>query len=380
MKNLLKILFRKTNSNQSLITISISKSALIHNLNEFRKLAPNSNVAPVLKSNAYGHGLSLVAHALENEGIPFYVIDSHFEARVLREDGISTPLLVIGYSMIDTILKNTLKNISFTITSFDALKELDEKIKSPIKIHLKIDTGMHRQGILPNEVDASIVLIKNNKNIILEGICSHFADADSTKREFSEGQIATWNMAVSKFREKIPQLPYWHISATAGHVYSRDAYANMTRLGLGLYGIRQGAAVEYLVNLKPVLEMTSLVSGIKDIHLGDCVGYGCTFIADRDMTIATIPVGYFEGVDRRLSNKGSILINEKIASVVGRVNMNIITVDISGINVKRDDKVVVISRNPEDRNSIANMARTSEASPYEIAVHIPAHLKRVLIG
>jgi aspartyl-tRNA(Asn)/glutamyl-tRNA(Gln) amidotransferase subunit A len=152
------------------------------------------------------------------------------------------------------------------------------------------------------------------------------------------------------------------------------------RILLGTYGIRQGAAVEYLVNLKPVLEMTSLVSGIKDIHLGDCVGYGCTFIADRDMTIATIPVGYFEGVDRRLSNKGSILINEKIASVVGRVNMNIITVDISGINVKRDDKVVVISRNPEDRNSIANMARTSEASPYEIAVHIPAHLKRVLIG
>ena len=380
MKNLLKKLFRRTNGNQSLITVTISKSALIHNLNEFRKLAQNNQIAPVLKSNAYGHGLSLIAQAIQNERVPFFVIDSHFEARSLRNDGISTPLLIIGYSMIDTIIKNSLKNVSFTITSLDALEELTKKIKSPVKIHLKVDTGMHRQGIVPNEVDASLVLIKNNKKIILEGICSHFADADSAKKEFSEAQITTWNAVVTKVRKNFPDLPYWHISQTAGHAYTQEAYANMTRLGLGLYGLRQGAPVEYLVNLKPVLEMTSVISGIKDIRSGECVGYGCTFAADRDMTIATIPVGYFEIFDRRLSNVGSVLINDKIAPIIGRISMNITTIDISAIsNVKRDDRVVVVSRNPDDRNSLSNLARTCETIPYEIAVHIPAHLKRVLV-
>ncbi len=380
MKNLLKKLFRKSNPSNSLITITISKSALIHNLNEFRKLAPNNQIAPVLKSNAYGHGLSLVAHALKDERVPFYVVDSHFEARALRNNGITTPLLIIGYSQIDTIVKNNLKNISFTITSFDALKELDQKLASPTKIHLKIDTGMHRQGILPSEVDASLVVIKNNKKIILEGIFSHFADADSTKKEFSEGQIAVWNAIVTKVRKNFTQLPYWHISQTAGHAFIKEASANMTRLGLGLYGLRQGAPIEYLVNLKPVLEMTSVLSGVKDIHLGDAVGYSTTFIADRDMTIATIPVGYFEALDRRLSNVGSVLIDGKIAPIIGRISMNITTVDVSGIsNAKRDGEVVVISRNPDDRNSLSNIARTCETIPYEIAVHIPAHLKRVLI-
>lgn len=379
MKNLLKKLFRRTNATISLITVTVSKSALIHNLNEFRKLAPNNRVAPVLKSNAYGHGLTLVAQALKDEQVPFFVIDSYFEARALRSNGVSTSLLVIGYSMIDTIVKNNLRNTSFTITSFDALKELNEKITSLVKIHLKIDTGMHRQGILPSEVDAALVMIKNNKKIILEGICSHFADADSTKKEFSESQISIWNAVVNKVRKNIPDLPYWHISQTAGHAYTEEVSANMTRLGLGLYGLRQGAPVEYLVNLKPVLEMTSVISGIKDIRVGDCVGYGCAFIADRDMTITTIPVGYFEAFDRRLSDKGSVLINGKVAPIIGRISMNITTVDTTGIDVKRDDKVIVISRNPDDRNSLSNIARTCETIPYEIAVHIPAHLKRVLI-
>lgn len=376
IKKVMKASFFGRNDALPLVTITLSKTNLLSNLIEFKKNHPNHQVAPVLKSNAYGHGLTLIANELENLHLPCYVIDSYFEAKALRNDGIKTPLLIIGFSTIDSIIKNNLKRISFTIINIDSLRELSEKINKSILIQLKIDTGMHRQGILIEEIDEAIKIIKSNKKINLEGICSHLSDADNKDNIYTYSQIEKWNKIVNIFKNNFSNLKYWHISATAGHAY-KEARANLIRLGIGLYGITEVNNLK----LKPVLEMKTVITGIKKINKGEFIGYNNTFTAERDMRIATIPVGYNEGVDRRLSNIGYVKIREKFCSIIGRVSMNITTIDVSEIqDIKIGDEVIVISSKKLDQNSIENIAKKCSTIPYEISVHIPQHLKRIVIN
>ena len=444
MRNFLKKLTRivERHGDMPLITITLSEKALLHNIGQFIQISRVHNreaqVVPVLKSNAYGHGLTVIARILEKasreghpelcgQSIPFFVVDSYFEARALRHDGVKMPLLIIGYTPVETILGNRLKHVSFMVGSLDTLRELaqvprDARIRTP-HIHLKIDTGMHRQGVPLEELPQAIELIKKmsrpkgvenatqsetihqtgHEQIILEGICSHFADADDNDPAFTKKQIGFWNDAVRLFLDKFPDLKYRHVSNTAGHAYGHEAMTNISRLGLGLYGIEQGAAVEKKMSLMPVLEMKTIISNIKRIKKGERVGYSCTFTAPHDMTIATVPVGYYEGVDRRLSSRestgkdgrghkydhGSMKIELAgktfFAPIVGRVSMNISTIDVSEI-VKADKggfrigyPVTVISSDPNDKNSVVSMARSAETIPYEILVHIPAHLRRVVV-
>lgn len=252
---------------------------------------------------------------------------------------------------------------------------------------------MHRQGILLSEIEEAIKIIKNNKNIILEGICSHLADADNENQEFTLEQIENWNKAAKIFRENFGGLKYLHLSATAGAGFADKIDANVARLGLGLYGIKtqnsisktQGFGVSStgdikIINLKPALEMKTIITSVKEIESGEKVGYGVTFIANQKMKIATVPAGYFEGVDRRLSNSGSMLVQNQSCSIIGRVSMNITTIDVSAVeNVKVDNEVIVISAEKSALNSVENMARQCNTIPYEILVHIPQHLKRFMI-
>jgi alanine racemase len=238
--NLLTRLSRRRFPYEPLITIGISRSRLVHNLNEFRKLAPNGAVAPVLKSSAYGHGLLEVAKILENgkkkeDGqIPFFVVDSYFEAIALRAKRIKTPLLVIGYTRPEIIARSRLKNVAFTITGMENLEHLPRENRRMMHVHLKIDTGMRRQGIMPEEADRAIEIIKGNNSIVLEGICSHLCDADDADESFTESQIHIWNRIAKKFRDTFPSLRYWHLAATDGHYFGHDIDANVSRLGIGL--------------------------------------------------------------------------------------------------------------------------------------------------
>lgn len=376
LKKIHTLAYPQNSQIKPLITITLSKSALFHNLNEFKKIAPHGLIAPTLKSNAYGHGVELIAKELDNISAPFFVIDSYFETIVLRNENIKTPLLVIGYSTTDTILKNNLKNIIFTITSIEALDDLSKRADHNIHIHLKIDTGMHRQGILVNELDQAFELIKANTNIVLEGICSHLSDSDGADPSFTNSQIHIWNSLVDKTLKQFPALRYYHLSNTYGHQYTQKIKANVSRLGIGLYGLAEIPNLD----LKPVLEMKTIISSVKKIKKGETVGYNNTFTADKDMVIATIPVGYYEGLDRRFSNKGFVKINGKFCKIIGRVSMNISTIDVSELpGPKIGDGVVVFSSISTDKNSIKSIAEAAGTITYEIVVDIPEKIKRVIV-
>ena len=361
------------------IQILISKSKLLGNFREYQKKYSGTSIAPVLKSNAYGHGLVEVAQLLDSEPIAFFALDSLHEAMVLRNEGVRSRILIIGYTQSNNITHTTLNNIAFTITSLQQLEELSRQCTSTVAIHLKIDTGMHRQGILVGEVDKAIKIIETNPLLNLEGICSHFADADGTDQQFTLSQVKQWEEIVSRFTTHFPKLPYIHISNSAGAAYASRGNGNVIRLGLGLYGIYP--APEKQLHVRPVLQMESIISSVKRLQIGDRVGYNGTFAATNPMTIATVPAGYFEGVDRRLSNLGCFRVNNKDCRIVGRVSMNSTSIDVSALSdIKLGDPIQLISDNPIDNNSVEHIAEMTKTIPWEIFVHIPQHVRRTIVA
>jgi alanine racemase len=360
----------------SLITIYIDKSAILDNLAAYRQACPELEFAPVLKSNAYGHSLVPVARILDSQELPFLIVDSYYEARLLRDNNIQTPILIIGYVEPQIILKSRLARLSFCITSLEQLEQI-AKSSRKLNLHLKIDTGMHRQGVLISQLEQGIQIIKNNRNLTLQGISSHLADADNVESKSVSKQLKNWAKARDTILQNFPNIAYSHISATAGVLHTDNNSHNLARLGLGLYGI--SLADNTKIKLKPALSMQTIISGVKKISKGDTVGYNDTFVAPRDMLIATIPAGYAEGVDRRLSNKGQVEVNGILCPIIGRVSMNITTIDVSDVPaVKLGDTVTIISDDNASPISVSNIAKTCQTIPYETLVHIPAHLRRVI--
>ncbi len=375
--NILRTIKKNFSNYRPSVEVLISRKNLLHNLNAYQEKYPEISFAPVLKSNAYGHGLIEVGRILEKERVAFFVLDSLFEANALRQDGIQTPVLVIGYVSPENIFGSRLSNVAFTITSLEQLREIAEGLKKRKTFHIKIDTGMHRQGILPREIESAMEIIASNKFINLEGVCSHLADADDEDESFTKLQIKQWQNVVESFKRNFENIKFFHLSATAGTQYAQQAFCNVGRLGLGLYGINTAPLAK--LDLKPVLQMRSVISSVKTIPAGEYVGYNNTYKTETERKIATVPVGYFEGVDRRLSNVGFFTVGDKACPIVGRVSMNITSIDVTGVpEVKLGDLVVVLGNEPEKENSVENMAKMANTIPYEILVHIPQHLRRVV--
>ncbi len=361
-----------------LIEILIYKNRLLENLHTFQVAHPNMEFAPVLKSNAYGHGLREIAGILDTENCPFFCVDSYFEAMTLRNYGIRTPILVIGYTEPANLKYRSLQNVSYAIVGMDHLRGILQTPSSPVAFHLKLDTGMHRQGILPEEIPGAISLLKKNGNIKVTGVFSHFADADSKNSAFTERQIEVWNKSIRILRSEIPGIRYAHLAATAGSFHAKKIDANVIRLGLGLYGY--DVSPERIMNLKPVLQMQTKITSTRLVQKGNAVGYGLTFKATKPVKIATIPAGYYEGLDRRLSNKGFVSIENKPCKIVGRVSMNMASIDITNIAAEGITKpVVMIHADPKAKNSAQSMARLAKTNCHEILVHVPAHLRRNVV-
>jgi alanine racemase len=360
------------------VEVLVSRSALLHNLHQYRKIHPDLLVAPVLKSNAYGHGLIQVASILDNEEIPFFVLDSLYEAMILRHEGIKSPILVIGYTQADNIRHAKLPDIAFTITSLEQLRDVANKVKSQTIIHLKVDTGMHRQGILPRQIPEAIKIIQADRHLCLEGICSHLADTENSDQAFTRTQIKTWQEAVEALRCQFPNIRYFHTLASPGVSFGYQAEGNVARIGKGLYGLDPSPTSP--LDLVPVLRVRSLISSVRTLPVGECVGYGMTFKTKRETTVATVPAGYFEGINRRLSNRGCFKIDRHFCPIVGRVSMNITSIDVTDVpGVRLNDEVLLISDNRKDRNCLENIATLADTIPLDILVHIPQHLRRTVV-
>lgn len=362
---------------EPLITVGISKANLLHNLRAYQRAYPDLQIAPVLKSNAYGHGIAVVAELLDREPIAFFMVDSYYEARRLRAAGITSRIVVMGYVRPEHIIGSRLPKTDFALTDIEQLKEVAATAHYSIRVHLKIDTGMHRQGILPEEVPLALEALQANTHIQVVGVGTHLADADNVDTAFSEKQLARWHEALTQITSAFPNTTYRHLAATKGVRFSQDAGANVARIGMGLYGC--DTAPDSDLPLLPVLELRSSITSIRDISVGESVGYNATYTATRPSRIATVPVGYFEGIDRGLSSVGAFMVNGRVCPIAGRVSMNMTSIDVTDVpGVRRGDQVIAIGRDPKLPNAVQEMARKAGTTPYVILAHIPEHLRRVV--
>ena len=370
-------------SYQNLNLIEINKTNLLSNFFALQSLNKTSKICPVLKSNAYGHGLGQIAKILDKEiGPEFLCVDSLFEAYELEKLGIRSKILILGYTM----PKNySFREIDFHLPLFDTetLYCLN-KYQASARVHLKIDTGMNRMGIKENQIDFFIKQLKKFPKVKVEGIYSHLATADSNNNKYAIAQINKFKQIVKYFESKGFCFRYKHINATAGFIKFQDPFFNISRIGLGIYGIspfsprnKYNKALNKII--KPVLKLKSHIVEIKTLCKGETVSYGQTFTAKKKTVIGVIAVGYADGVDRRLSNKGSVLVKNSLCPVVGRICMNVFMIDITNIpNVKTGQEVIVFDNNNENDNSIYNCAYKMNTIPHELLAMLNPTIKRII--
>jgi alanine racemase len=367
-------------ASKHLLTIAVSRVALENNVHRFRSLFPHHAIAAVLKSNAYGHGLVPMGRFFDrHSAIGGLVVDSLVEAELLRHNGVKKPVLILGHVPFARIKDVAMvKPVAIGVNSFEQASWLARSVRFPLVVHVKVDTGMHRQGVAVEVLAKTIETIRMNRHISIAGLMSHLADADGEGGGYTSGQIAQWRLAVGIFRRYVRNGEL-HFSATAGTRYINDGPSTMIRAGIGLYGF--DTTQDQRLGVTPVLSLYGKVVATKMIPRGAGVGYNVTFRAAQDMAIAVVPCGYYEGVPRALSNKGFMYHGDTPLPIVGRVSMNMTTVDISAVStvVRLEDEVEVFSADPMKKNSIASVAAACDTIPYEILVRLAPTIRRTIV-
>ena len=364
--------------------VEINRSAIKKNYRTFRNiLSPGIKLMAVVKSNAYGHGLAHFAKEISKLGADFLAVDDIDEALILRKSGIKKPILVFGYVPDSFIKEASLKNISLTISNFDFLRKIIKtKLIKKIKIHIEVDTGLGRQGFLGKDLPAVLVLIKKSENIETEGLYTHFAIAENPKFfSYTKKQIENFKIWIQAFRQNSFK-PIAHSSASAETMRSSEFHFDMVRVGISMYGLFPSKEIKKYVKtkieLEPVLFWKTIVSEIKKLPKGHNIGYDLTETLKRDSIIGICPIGYWHGYPRALSGKGEVLVRGKRAKVLGRVSMDMITVDLTEIKgAKRGDEAVLIGQSKNKRITAEEVANQAETINYEIVTRINTEIMRI---
>lgn len=370
--------------------VEVSKKAVFHNIGVFRKsVGKNVKIAAVVKANAYGHGLREIVPLIADK-VDVLAVDNIDEAKIIREIDKNVPVLVLGYTTLANINWPIENNVSFVIYNMETLKKIVAlKCKSRAKIHLKIETGLNRQGIQKKNLTAFLKFIKKHKDAInLEGAYTHYANIEDTlDPSFAMKQLSEFKNALKIIKKAGFNPPLIHTAASAGALLYPGARFTMVRVGFGVYG--WWMSIETRVSLmaknknlllKPALTWKSIVAQIKTINVGESVGYGQTWFASRKTKIAIIPVGYSDGFDRKLSNIGRVIIKGHHANVIGRVAMNMIVVDITDIkNVKLEDEVALLGNMDGLKVSADEIAKKIGTINYEVVSRISPLLPRIIV-
>lgn len=367
-------------SYHTLNLIEVSGDNTLYNYRYLCSLSKNVKVAPVVKSNGYGHGIVNVAKILDSVNAPFFCVDSLFEAYQLQKINIKTPILVMGYTNPENFKIKKLP-FQFAVYDIESAKILN-RYQPGCQIHIFVDTGMYREGIPIKDLPFFLDEIKKLPNISIAGLMSHLASSESRKDPLFNSQIKQFKKA-KEICKKQKVTPRWfHIAATGSIVNPQTrpiiaSVSNLARAGLALYGYSSST---FDKNLKPALTLITRIAQIKEVKKGDKIGYEGTFTAKKDTLIGILPIGYYDGVDRRLSNKGILLIENKLCPILGRVGMNVNIIDLNNVpNPKIGQEVVVYSANPEDKNSIANCAKICNTIPYDLLVNLAESTRRVIV-
>lgn len=360
------------NERQSIL--EISTSAFKHNIEEIKKIiGPNKDIMYVMKANSYGTYLNKKISLIKDFKIIATAIVK--EAVELRKLGFENEIFVLNQPYLEDIDNVVKYNVTTGIASLSFLEQLS-KLKSNFTIHLELETGMGRTGFNIADLDNVLKFLQTTKNIKVEGVYTHLSSADKDQ-EFTNSQMTLFKQGVAKIKEYYKDIKYIHAEASNGILNVNDAICNLVRPGILLYGYPPADNMPKTLDFRPVAKLKSHVLFIKEVPKGTSISYGRTFITPKKMTIATIGIGYADGIRRNLSNKGKVIIKDKIVPIVGTVCMDSFMIDVTDIkDVKVGDYVYIWDNENITLEEIAEECNTIN---YEILSTISNRVPRVFI-
>ena len=362
--------------------LEINLDILRQNYNNIKAYAFPSKVMAIVKANAYGHGLIRVSQLYQELGVDYFGVAVLEEGLLLRENGITKPILVLGGILSDQIPLFIKNNLTLTASSPSKLDQIDafaEELNIKAKVHLKIDTGMERIGVHYYSSESFLSSAMKKKHLIVEGVYSHFANSDSSDLTHAKLQIERFEESLSFFdRNSIPK-PICHISNSAGILQLPEAKYDMVRPGIMLYGVYPAKNVKKTIEIIPALNWKSRVVYFKVIKPGHPVGYGSTWQTDHNIRAITVPVGYGDGYFRKLSNRSEIILNGKKYPEIGTVSMDQIVVNIENDSAYNSNEVILLGTDGKNSITCEEMAEWAETIPYEILTNINTRVPRIYV-
>lgn len=364
--------------------IELNIDNLAYNISQFKSiLSPQCAIMPAIKANAYGHGAVIIAEALQDLGIKDFCVATVNEAVELREAGISGQLLILGYTSPKQIADLVRYNLTQTVIDYPYAKLLNDYGQA-VSVHIGIDTGMHRLGERSENIE-DICKIWEFDNLNITGVYSHLCVSDGVsdaERNLTLKQVAEFNSVINSLHKKGIRHFKTHIQGSYGVLNYPSLKFDYARLGIALYGVLSSPNETIVsdIKLKPVLSLKARIACVKQLHKGEAIGYGFTYKARKEMQIATVAIGYADGIPRELSNKGFVLINGKKADIVGRICMDQLMVDVTGIKgVSYGDEVILIGKSGDSEILAADLANSIDTISNELLSQLGNRLGRISI-
>ncbi len=381
----------------SLVRAEIDLKAIAHNIKELRRIThPDARLMGVVKANGYGHGAIEVAQCALQNGAKVLGVARIEEGVQIREAGIEVPILIFGYTLpelANDLLEYDLTQTVYTYASAQALSRTAAELRKKIRVHLKVDTGMGRLGLLPQnfQLDNSAAIntdafeetlaIAGLDGLELEGIFTHFATADSADKTYAEDQLDLFMNFLSRLRKAGLEPPVRHAANSAALIDIPQSHLDLVRPGIATYGLYPSDEVNKRhVSLKPAMALKARIIHLKKVPAGFKVSYGTTHQARKPTTIATIPIGYADGLNRLLSSRGQMLVHGQRAPIIGRVCMDLTMLDVGHIdNIQMGDEVAVFGRQGKASITVDEIASLLNTINYEIVSTITARVPRIYL-
>jgi alanine racemase len=371
----------------SLVWVEIDPAAPEANLREIRRGAgPGVLACAVVKSNAYGHGVREIAPLLPSAD--WFAVNSLEEGLELRGLGITRPVVLLGHVPLARLAEAVEADLSLTVYNLETVKALASLGSLPryARLHIKVETGTGRQGVLPEHLAEFVAAVQAAPRARLEGLSTHFANIEDTlNHSYAEEQLARFASALALVESMAGRPPIVHAACTAAALLFPKTHFTMLRTGIGLYGLwpsretwlsaREAAGP--VASLTPVLSWKTRLVQVKTLPEGSCVGYGCSFKTTRRTTVGILPVGYADGYDRALGNRGHVLVRGRRAPVIGRICMNLTMVDLTDVpGAVLEEEVVLLGASGSERISAETMAEWAGTINYEVVARISPLLPR----
>lgn len=375
-------------NNYDRVYAEIDLDAVLYNIEQMKNnISPDTKIMGIIKADGYGHGAVMIGRELEKLDYVFgYGVATAEEALILRAAGLEKPILILGYTFpycYEELISNDIQPAVFRSDMLKEVADCASRLGKKAKIHIKIDTGMSRIGIYPDDTGLEFIReALSYESIEVEGVFTHFARADETDKTSVKEQIDQFSQFINRIEKEFNyNISIKHCSNSAGIIELKDANMDVVRAGISLYGLWPSDEVRRdIISLKPVLSLKSHIVYIKQVEKGTPVSYGGTYVAKEDMKIATIPIGYGDGYPRGLSNKGYILIHGKRAPILGRVCMDQFMVSVNNIpEAKEGDEVTLIGQDGKAQLTMEELGDMSGRFNYELACMLSKRIPRVYV-